>query len=231
MEMTDIWIPVGQADADDVFQHLGVDPKLPGFQGVDLVSLEQVREAEDGADALGKGGGHGGGRYAPFKDAYEQQVKEDVQHRGEDEVVEGPLAVAQGHHDALKGIVHDDDRRAHEVPTEVGFRLGEHGGVRAHPPQDMGGQEHPHHGEKEPAQQAKEHVGVDGLADLVAFSGSEVSGDHHPCAGGRAVEEADEQADEGTGGADGGQGFLAQEVAYDEGVGRVIELLEELAQK
>ncbi len=150
---------------------------------------------------------------------------------GEDEIVEGPPAVPQGRQDALEGVVHDDGRRPGEIPAEVGLRLGQDAGVRAHPAQDVGGQQHPHPGEEQAAEEAEEHVGVDGLADPVPILGPEVPGDHHPRAGGRPVEEADEQVDQRPRGADGGQGLLAQEVAHDDGVGGVVELLEELAQK
>ena len=52
----------------------------------------------------------------------------------------------------------------------------------------------------------------------------------HACAETDAVDEAHEQKDEIACAADGGESSVAEQVAYDEGVGGVVELLKEIAE-
>ena len=72
---------------------------------------------------------------------------------------------------------------------------------------------------------------MDGLAHLHRLPGAEVARDHHARAQEDAGEETHKEEDQRARGADGGQGPVSQKVAHDEGVRRVVELLEEIPEK
>ena len=72
---------------------------------------------------------------------------------------------------------------------------------------------------------------MDGLRHAFRIPGAEVAADDHASAHGGAHEEGDHQKDQACGGFDGGKGRVPKEFADDPGVGGVVELLEELAQK
>ena len=56
-------------------------------------------------------------------------------------------------------------------------------------------------------------------------------GDKYPGTQRQTVDEASEQHDEAAGGTDSGQGLLADELAHDQGVHRVVQLLEQVAEE
>ena len=79
--------------------------------------------------------------------------------------------------------------------------------------------------------QAQGYRSVDGAAHALPILGTKVAGHHNACAQRHAVDKAGQEKDQTAGGADSGQGLAAQEVADDEGVGCIVQLLEKVADK
>ena len=72
---------------------------------------------------------------------------------------------------------------------------------------------------------------MDGQMEVFLVLGAVVFGDQHAGAQGGALQQTDDHKDQVGRGADGGQGLFADEVADDQRVGGVVELLEQIAQE
>ena len=72
---------------------------------------------------------------------------------------------------------------------------------------------------------------MDGAAHALPILGTKVAGHHNARAQRHAVDKAGQEKDQTAGGADSGQSLAAQEVADDEGVGCIVQLLEKVADK
>ena len=72
---------------------------------------------------------------------------------------------------------------------------------------------------------------MNGKPQSLVIPGAEIPGDHHTCAHGYAVEKADEHEDQTAGGADCSQSIVAQIVAHNPGVKRIIKLLKNISQE
>ena len=221
----------GQAVAQDLPQQRAVQPQGRQLQLIDGALLGQMDDAQHGAERLGDDGGQRRGPHAPPQHRHEQQVQDHIGHGRDDQEVQGPLAVAQGVHDTGKGVVHHTRAHTGEVAPEVADGIGQHLGIRVHPQQQRRGEQYADDGEDQAADEAQQHGGVDGSGHLVIVPCAEIAGDGHAHAAGGAGEEADKQEDQGAGGADGGQRVVAQEVADDQRVGGVVQLLKQLAQE
>ena len=221
----------GQTVAQDLPQQRAVHPQGGQLQLVDGTLLGKVHDAQHGAECLGDDGGQRRRPHAPAQHRHEQQVQHHVGQGGDDQEVQRALAVTQRVHDACKGIVHHTRAHTGEIAPEVADGVGQHLRVGVHPPQQGGGEQNADDGEDQAADQSQQHGGVDGAGHLVIIPCAEVTGDGHAHAAGGSREEADQQEDQGAGGADGGQRVVAKEVADDQGVGGVVQLLEQLAQE
>ena len=196
-----------------------------------MALARQVPEAEHAAHGLGDGGGEGRRPHAPAKAAHEQQIEHHVRHGGDDEVDERALAVAQGVHDAGADVVEHHGERAQEVVAEVLDGLRQHLRVGVHPHEQRGRERHAQHGQNKAADEAHGEVRVYGAENALPVLRAEAVRDDDARAERRAVEEADEKEDERARGADCRQRIGAQELPHDDGVRRVVQLLEDLAEK
>lgn len=221
----------GQAVAQDLPQQRAVHPQGGQLQLVDSALLGQMDDAQHGAEYLRDDGGQRRRPYAPAEHRHEQQVEGHVGQGGDDQEVQRALAVAQRVHNAGKGIVHHTRTHTGKVAPEVADGVGQHLRVGVHPPQQGGGEQHTDDGEDQTADQSQQHGSVDGAGHLVVVPRAEIAGNGHAHAAGGAGEEADQQEDQRAGGADGGQRVVTQKVADDQGVGGVVQLLEQLAEK
>ena len=219
----------GQAEANDLLEGVLFDPQAPDLDLVDLAGSEEAAQNQYHGDHLGDHRGRGGGAHPPVEHRHEQQVQRHVDGGGCDQVIQRPAAVPHRLEHAGGDIVDKHRCAAVKVGAEVVDGAGQHVLRRSHPPQDLGGEDHADDGEDHPGDEAEGQGRVDGGPQpVIAFCPVE-PGDQHTGAHGHAVEEAGEHENQVAGGADGGQGLLADEVADDEGVGGVVELLEEVA--
>lgn len=72
---------------------------------------------------------------------------------------------------------------------------------------------------------------MDGFLKIFLVSGSEVAGGYNTGAHGDSIKEAYHEKNQVAGGTDGGKGVAAEKVADNQGVGGIVELLEQVAQK
>ena len=163
---------------------------------------------------------------------HEEQVQHDVGQTGGDQKIEGALGVAHGPQDAGAHVVEEGGDASGEVDPQVDGGVGQHIGRRAHQPQGGPGGGDPQHGDAHAGGQGQGDGRVDGAAEALRVPGAVPLGDDHRGPRGEPHEEVHQKVDEHRRGAThGGQSLLAHEVAHDDGVHRVVELLEEGAQQ
>ena len=163
---------------------------------------------------------------------HEEQVQHDVGEAGGHEEVEGAAGVADGPEDAGPHVVDEGGDGAAEVDPQVGEGVAHHVLRGAHEPEHRTGQADAHHGDDRAGGQGQGQAGVDGLPQLLALPGAVVLGDDHCGPGGEAHEEVHQKVDDDRrGAAHSAQSGGAHEVAHDDGVHGVVELLEKGAQQ
>ena len=188
-------------------------------------------KAEHHADRLRDGRGGGRRPDAPVEYGDEQQVEHDVDQRRENQVVQRAAAVAQRVHDALAGVVHHDGENAEEVVAEIGDGLRQDVRVGAHPAKEGRRQRNAENGQDNAAENGQQDVRMDGAGDARIISGSKIAGDGDARAHRHAGKEADDQEDQRSGRADGGQRLVAKKTADDQCVRGVVKLLEHLTEQ
>ena len=217
--------------ADDLTEHFAVDMQLFQLDLIDRTLLHQVDHAQDHADGLRDRRGDGSRPHAPMERADKQQIEHNIGKGRNDQIIERPLAVTEGVHDALAHIVHDDGQNANEVIPEIRDRIRQNLRCGAHPAQERRRQPHAHDRQDHAADQAQHHVRVDGLGYAVIVTRAKIAGDGHACTHGQAGKEADEQEDQRAGRTDGRQRLISQKPADDQRVRRIVKLLEHLTEE
>lgn len=218
----------GQAEQHDLSEPPPVEPDLAKGDA-DVPGLaQQADHDQQRGDPLGHDGGDGRPVHAHVKDADQGDVQDHVDGGAGDEVIEGMGGVAAGLQDAHEDVVHDQARAAGEIDFQIQGRVGEHVLRRTHGPQDHRREQHPQRRKEHAEEQPHGHGRVDGLGGLLRILRADISGDHDARAHGEAGEGAHGQIDDGARAGHGGQGVAPHQVAHDQGVGGVIELLKQI---
>ena len=221
----------GEAVLQDQPGHFAVKTHLPPSDLVFAGDAHQPPQAQRHADKLRKDGGQRRALHPHAETRDQQDIQRHVGDGGGDEVVQRVAAVAHRLHNALALVIHHQPHAAGKIGADVGGRL-RHDPLRgAHPAQHLRGEQHPHHGKESPRRQAEGNIGMDGGAHLFGLPRTEKAGDHHAGAHRYAAEKAHQQKYQRAGAGNRRQGAVAQQVADDQRVGGIVELLEQVAQQ
>lgn len=131
-------------------------------------------EAEHAARALRDDGRHGGGPHAPAERADEQQVERDVDERRNDQIVQGPPAVAEGVQNARAHVVEHRCQHAEEVVAEVFDRLRHDLRVGIHPDEERRREEYADDRQDRTGNNAERQIRVNGARDVFIVARAEV---------------------------------------------------------
>lgn len=140
-------------------------------------------------------------------------------------------AVPDGLQNAHKDIVHDKGEGAEKINAEIDRGFGQHIGGRPHPYEDAGSQDGAGYGQKDTRGKPESNRRVDGLLHFLYFLRAVISGYDNPCAHGDSLKETDHQKNQVARRADGGQRVAAKEISDNQGVGGIVQLLEQISQK
>ena len=133
--------------------------------------------------------------------------------------------------DTHKNIVHYRKDCAAEIVAEIGNGLGQYFCRCSHPPQNGGCQRNTGSSQHDTGNQTKGNRCVDGFAHGVVLLGTVCTGDDYAGSHGNTVEKADHHKDQTSGGTDGSQGIVADEITNAPGVEGIVELLKYIAEK
>ena len=202
--------------------------QLAQFEAEDRIFARHVDPRRDHRPRLRDVRGDGGSGAPPAEHPDEEQIEQDVQHRGREQKVQRRRAVAHRPQDRGEDVVAELEDQPGAVDTEVQqrgcedvFRHRHHfdvGEARKGDPDRRG----------ECAQHEQQHdPRSGGLAHFPVPAGAEVLGDQHAVARGKSDRDREEQEHQRSRGADRRQFVLPRKVGDHEHVDRVVELLEQ----
>ncbi len=198
---------------------------------VGLIHTHQTHKAERHADELREDGGQRCTAHTHLEHSDHHDIQNDVEHRGNDEVLQRVLAVTHRLHNAHAGIIEHQTQRAKKIDPDIGDGGSQHFRRRVHQDKDLGREQTAKDHDQHSGGNAEGQRRMDGQLHPLFILRTEVAGDDHARTGEDAAEEADQHKDQAAGGADGGQRLIAQQIADDQGIGHIVELLKQVAQK
>lgn len=163
--------------------------------------------------------------------ADKEQIQRNIDHGRQDQVIKRMPAVSDGLEDADQYVVEDKCQRTGEINPEIEDRVRHDVCGSSHPDKHLGSQDQTDDRQKDACHKGERHVGMDGALKFFNLARAVIAGDHNACAHGDAVKKADHEKDQAAGGADCREGVASEKVSYDQGVGCVVELLEQISQK
>ena len=220
-----------KADLHDKFENRKVDPKIVPGELIDVVRPGEQDKDHDRGDELRDDRRDRSARDAGLEDDDEDEIEDRVQDAREDQEIERPLRVPHRAQDAAAHVVDEEAQGTRKINFQVQFGLREHILRRLHEAQHEGHEEESRKCEEDAEQDRHGDGRLDGPVEFFHFPGAEVLADHHASADGEPIEKEDHDVDDHGRRADGRQGLLADEVADDDGVHRVVEHLEDVPQK
>ena len=221
-----------EPDAQDAFEFVGVETDGAEVYAVDRARLEKGDGHQHGAHHLGQYGGQPHTEDGHVQHHHKEQVQHDVGEACGDEKVEGTLGIADGAEDAGPHIVDERGHGPAEVDPQVGERVAHHVLRGTHHAKDRAGKGDAHACDDHARRQGQGDAGMDGLPQVFSLPGAVILGDDHCGPGGEAHKEVHQKVDEHRcGAAYRAQGGGTHKVPHDDGVHRVVELLEKGAQQ
>ena len=219
----------GPAVADRFAQQLAIKHQPAPAQLQDGHLPADVQYAQHAAQCFADHGGKGAAVAAPVQHLHKEQVAADVQHRADHQEIQGTLAVAQCTHGGGKEVIEEGEDQACKHDAQVVHRNGQDIGGHLHQLQQGRGQNDAQRRECQ-----REHGACNGggghlTLHQLGITGTECGTDQNAGTQTHAVDKQDGQSHERVGGADGGKGFLAHELAHDDAVGGVVGELEQVA--
>ena len=166
--------------------------------------------------------------HVEYDDAH--KVKSDVQKACHQQEVQRTLAVAQSAHQRTGHIIKQGERDAPENGADVDIRKVDDVFRRIRPHQHRAGQCHRNDGEHHRKKDGQPH-GIGGVtAHFLIILGTEGPGDRDGKTAGDAVHKAQHQIIQAAHTAHSRQRLHAHKTAHDDGIGQIVELLEQTAQ-
>ena len=199
---------------------------------VDDTGLAQGLQGEYSTDQLADDGSQGRAGHPHAETAHQQKVQHNVYQTGSNEEIEGAAGIAHGPQHARTQVIDQRGDGADEIDAEILPGQIDDVGGGVHPFQGQGAHGEAHRHEDHAAGDGHSHRGMYRPAHLVGVPGAEKLGDDDGGAGGQAHKKAYQQVDEGGGGAAYRcQGLFAGDVAHDDGIGGVVQLLKKGSQQ
>ena len=165
-----------------------------------------------------------------MEDNDKQQVKNDIQDAGQDQVIQGPRRITDGTQDPAADVVDQQSGDTGKVDGQVGDGACENIVRCCHKVQHRFYQYNTDAGKEYAQDECSSHDGLDGVVQFfVAFSAEEVS-DDDAGTDGKAVKEKYEQVHDHGCGTDGCECLGADEVSDNDGVHGVVQHLEYVAE-
>ena len=157
---------------------------------------------------------------------HKQQIQHHVQNAGHHQKEHGTLGIAHGTQDARAHVIDHRTNGTGKVNAQVGGGIG-HAVFRCpHPPHHPATEADSNRRKHDTQQQRQRHTGMDGIRHTLAVPRPVGLGKHHGGTGTDTDKKAVDHAHQRAGGPHRCQRFGAHQTANDDGIHRVVHLLE-----
>ena len=188
-----------------------------------------VGKADDARGDLRDDRRNGRAGHAHSEPGHKGEVKHDVQNRGDEQEIERGLAVAQRAQQRGRDIIPELEHEARGVDAEIQQRQRQQRLRRAERARKQESRAADADERHQKPHRQHQHDGCRGiLPQLLLPRSAEILRDQHARADGKADGERGKQNRQRRAGAHGGQRLLAVEIADNDGVGGVIQLLQQI---
>lgn len=193
--------------------------------------FDDVADGEDAGDKLGDHRGEPGPRRPHLEADDEEDVEDDVGDAAGDQEVERGLGVAEGAEHVGQDVVERGRSQARENPHQVAVGVADDGGVCPQELQDEIEEDESKRGLDGGETHKQDEAVAEATLDAGHVAGAEPLGGKGGEPRRHALDRAHEKPDETAAGADGGEGVDAEGAADDHRVHRVVEPVEQAAEK
>ena len=200
----------------------------PSFENI--AHPHELEIAQHGRDALGDDGRQRNAGNAHAQTGHEPDVQADVQDGRNDEEHQRRSRVAHTAEDARQDVIENEACAADEEDAQIVGAPVDDGGRGVQQFQQGTGYQRADDQAEQRSNGRQGDTVADGPGQALAVAGAEPLGDQDARAGGNTYEQRQQQVEDGTGAANGGQGVVADIFANHDGVHRVIKLLGNIAQ-
>ena len=226
----DVLDPGGQANLDNLRKEMVIEPDIPYLHMVYILASRQEQHDEDTGNQLADVRRQSRSHNPHLKRHHEQKIQEDIGDRGDHQVQQGSFGIPHRIEDSGGHVVDDRKKDAAEIHLKISDRLIKYLSRRTHGPQNHRSQKDAGRRQDEPRSDRDRKRRMDRLPDAFLIPGAEKLGDDYARAGRRADAESDQQIDNRSAGAYGCQRLASYIISYNDGIHRIIQLLEQIAQ-
>ena len=216
----------GEANLDDLGKQMVIKSDIPDLHMVYILAPRQKQHDKDAGNQLADIRRQGCSHDAHLKRHHEQKVQKDIGDRGDHQVQQGSFGISHRIEDSGGHVVDHGKKNSSEIYLKISDCLSEHLRRRPHGPEDHRSQKDARCRQDDPCSDRDRDRRVDCLPYAFLIPGAEKLGDDDAGAGRRANAESDQQIDDGSAGAYGCQRLASYIVSYNDGIHRIIQLLE-----
>ena len=216
----------GQSDGGDVNNHLTVElqPMQVNVKGI-LRMGEKVHQ-NHGTDHIGNDCGQSDAGDAHLQHDDEEQIQQNIQDTTEEEGHQRGPCITLASEEGAGEVVQHDEGHAGKVDTKIQGGQGHDVCGSGDQLQDQYGEDLTDDGQYNTADQGQNDGGMGRVVGLLVISASQIPGNHSVGSDGETDEHIHHHIDQGTVGADGGQGFWTGKAANYSHICRIKELLQ-----
>ena len=165
------------------------------------------------------------------KPSDKKQVEHNIDARRYDQIDQRVTAVANGLQDADENVIHDKTKRSCKIGTEIFDGLRQDIGRCSHQHKDFRRQIHAKHSQRYTGRQAERHGRMDRFLQIFPVFRSVIPCNHDTGAHCDTVNKTNHQKDQIARRADRCQRIASQKISYNQRVGRIVQLLEQIAKE
>ena len=222
--------PRGNADEQNSAQQPSVQPEGGQAQGI-LLLPQQHHQQNPRADNLGKYRGQSHAYNPHAKYHHQHHIHYDVCQTGGDQRQNGSSGVPHGPQNSRLHIIHHGGQGPGKIDAHIGGCHAQALLRGAHPPEHPGAQQAAQRRHQNAQHQRQGKARMQGVVHRFFVVGAAELGQNHRSAGAESHKEAVDHIHQGPGGPHRRQGLGTDESAHDDGIHRIVHLLEKGSQQ
>ena len=222
--------PGGKTDGEYLPENAAVQMQIFPGQAVDIPGPCQKQQCQACRNGLRENGGQCYTSDARVKDQYKEQIQKNIEYAGQYQKHERTGRIAYGTENAASHIIDEEPGYTEKVYGEVRCRVLKDVVRCVHEAKHRPDGQGANGGEQDTEEECGGHGCLNGVVQAIHIPGAEVLSDDDTGTYGKSIEEENQNIDDHSCGTYGSKCFLADIIAHDNGVYRVVEHLKNIAE-